>query len=225
MIALIRPAERIENVKTDLWPAACYKTRLTPSRFKKAHKDISSLLLQVLDEGCLTDAQGHRVDFRNTIIVMTTNLGADVLVKLDDAKHSGVGDGVISRQSKDAVMARVSTAFAPEFINRIDEFVFFRRLSRSSLRQIVYIRLRELQNRLEGRRITLRVEDDAIDWLVEASYDARYGARPLNRTISKKIGTKLADQIIRGEIKTGDLASVNVSKDGSTLDVKLDRQL
>ena len=187
--------------------------------FEKAHKDISSLLLQVLDEGFLTDAQGHRVDFRNTIVVMTTNLGADILMDLHNSQQGQGEEDDISPKTKDMVMAVISTAFAPEFINRIDDFVFFRRLSRSSLRDIVYIRLKELQDRLAYRFITLDVDEKAIDWLVEASYDPGYGARPLNRTISKKIGVQLADQIIKGEIHSGQEALVRASKDGSTLTV------
>ncbi|KAL9099243.1 MAG: hypothetical protein Q9163_005234 [Psora crenata] len=185
--------------------------------FEKAHRDISSLLLQVLDEGFLTDAQGHRVDFRNTIIVMTTNLGADILVNADPAIHGA--DGEISPETKEAIMAVVSSTFAPEFINRLDEFIFFRRLSKSSLRDIVDIRLKELQARLDDRRIVLKVGDDVRDWLAEASYDPRYGARPLNRMISKLIGVKLADRIIRGEIRSGQGARVCLAEGSKSLEV------
>ena len=185
--------------------------------FEKAHRDISSLLLQVLDEGFLTDAQGHRVDFRNTIIVMTTNLGADILVNADSATLDM--DGEISVQTKEAIMAVVSSMFAPEFINRLDEFIFFRRLSRSSLRDIVDIRLRELQTRLDDRRISLNVDDEVHEWLVDVSYDPHYGARPLNRTISKMIGVRLADRIIRGELRAGQGARVCLGEDKAGLDV------
>ena len=183
--------------------------------FEKAHRDISSLLLQVLDEGFLTDAQGHRVDFRNTIIVMTTNLGADMLVGADSIVQGE--DGEISPETKEAIMAVVLSTFPPEFINRIDEFVFCRRLSKASLRDIVNIRLKELQARLDDRRILLKVDDNVREWLVEASYDPRYGARPLNRTIFKMIGVPLADKILRGEIRSGQRARVRLGKDKSIL--------
>jgi ATP-dependent Clp protease ATP-binding subunit ClpB len=141
--------------------------------WEKAHKDISSLLLQVLDEGFLTDAQGRKVDFRNTIIVLTSNLGADIIVGDDALQDSNE----ISPEVRSAVMDRVQSSYAPEFLNRIDEFIIFRRLSREALRDIVDIRLRELQERLDERRITLDVPNGVKDWLAQRGYDPRFGAR------------------------------------------------
>ncbi|KAJ9647902.1 chaperone ATPase hsp78 [Coniosporium tulheliwenetii] len=190
--------------------------------FEKAHRDISALLLQVLDEGFLTDSQGHRVDFRNTIIVLTSNLGANIIVG-DDYLHShqiSKDSGEISPAVKKAVMDIVSSAYPPEFLNRIDEFIIFRRLSREALRDIVDIRLKELQARLDDRRITLQVSDEVKEWLAERGYDPRFGARPLNRLISKQIGNSLADKIIRGEIKTGDTAVVEVKADKEGLQIR-----
>ncbi|KAF2686454.1 heat shock protein 78 [Lentithecium fluviatile CBS 122367] len=188
--------------------------------FEKAHKDISTLLLQVLDEGFLTDAQGHKVDFRNTIIVLTSNLGADIIVGDHQLEHvSNQDSGEISEEVRDAVMEVVSHSYAPEFLNRIDEFIIFRRLSRGALRDIVDIRLKELQGRLDERRITLEVTDEAKQWLCDRGYDPRYGARPLNRLIAKEIGNGLADKIIRGEIKTGDVAEVVIEDDQDGLRV------
>ncbi len=181
---------------------------------EKAHRDIAGLLLQVLDEGFLTDAQGHKIDFRNTIIALTSNIGAEILVSADTLHEESTE---ISPGNKDAIMRQVAASFPPEFINRIDEFVFFRRLSKSALRDIVDIRLNELQARLDERRIVLSVEDQAKDWLTEKSYDPRYGARPLNRHIQKSVTTALADRIIRGEIRGGQEARVNVAPDGDTL--------
>jgi ATP-dependent Clp protease ATP-binding subunit ClpB len=123
--------------------------------FEKAHKDISTLLLQVLDEGFLTDAQGHKIDFRNTIIVMTSNLGADIIVGDEIIDAAGKESSEISTEVRDAVMAVTQSHYAPEFINRLDEFIVFRRLSREALRDIVDIRLKELQQRLDDRRIVL----------------------------------------------------------------------
>ncbi|KAK4692733.1 hypothetical protein P7C71_g4529, partial [Lecanoromycetidae sp. Uapishka_2] len=181
---------------------------------EKAHRDISGLLLQILDEGFLTDAQGHRVDFRNTLIVLTSNLGADILVNADSLHHES---SEISSDTKDAIMAVVSHAFPPEFINRLDEFVFFRRLSKSALRDIVDIRLKELQSRLDDRRIVLNATDEVKEWLTEKAHDPRYGARPLNRLISKQIATGLADRIIRGEVRSGERALVEVAENGESL--------
>ena len=183
---------------------------------EKAHRDIAGLLLQVLDEGFLTDAQGHKIDFRNTIIVLTSNIGADTLVNAESLDQESTE---IPPHLKDAIMAQVASNFPPEFINRLDEFVFFRRLSKSALRDIVDIRLTELQARLDDRRIVLKADDQVKDWLAEKSYDPRYGARPLNRLIQKSITAALADRIIRGEIRSGQEAVVTVQPETDSLEV------
>ena len=186
--------------------------------FEKAHRDISTLLLQVLDEGFLTDAQGHRVDFRNTMIVLTSNLGAEALVSDSSASSSDL-DNAIAPEAKQQVMDIVQASYGPEFLNRIDEFILFARLSREALRDIVDIRLSELQKRLDDRRIRLEVGEEVKAWLCEKGYDPRYGARPLNRLIAKEVGNGLADGIIRGVIKSGDTATVAVKDGGQGLSV------
>ncbi|OJJ35426.1 hypothetical protein ASPWEDRAFT_40617 [Aspergillus wentii DTO 134E9] len=188
--------------------------------FEKSHRDISALLLQVLDEGFLTDAQGHKVDFRNTLIVLTSNLGAEILVGADPLhSYKNHGDDELSPESKSAVMDVVQAAYPPEFLNRIDEFIIFKRLSREALRDIVDIRLKELQSRLDDRRMILQVDNEIKDWLCEKGYDPRYGARPLNRLISKEIGNRLADKIIRGQVVSGQIARVSFNADKTGLDV------
>ena len=188
--------------------------------FEKAHRDISALLLQVLDEGFLTDSQGHKVDFRNTLIVFTSNLGADILVGNDPIyPYHEEKNGEIAPSIRDAVMSVVQSNYPPEFLNRIDEFIVFKRLSTEALRDIVDIRLKELQKRLEDRRITLNVDDEVRRWLAERGYDPRFGARPLNRLISKQIGNGLADKIIRGIIKVGDNVAVKINESGDGLEV------
>lgn len=184
--------------------------------FEKAHRDISALLLQVLDEGILTDSQGHKVDFRNTLIVMTSNLGANDISKRRNSLQSEVDDldSEISPEISTAVMDVVRSSFSPEFLNRIDDFIIFRSLSKEALRDIVDIRLNELQARLDDRRIHLDVDNAVRDWLARKSYDVRYGARPLNRLVSKSIGNALADQIIRGELRTGQIAKVIITDTG-----------
>ncbi|KAL8904752.1 MAG: hypothetical protein Q9171_006936 [Xanthocarpia ochracea] len=177
--------------------------------FEKAHRDISSLLLQVLDEGYLTDAQGRKVDFRNTLIILTSNLGAELLQ---------IGQE-ISSETQEAVMNVVRSSFSPEFLNRLDEFIMFQRLSKEALRDIVDVRLSELQGRLEDRRIRLEADDIVRDWLCEHGYDPRYGARPLNRLVASQIGNGLADLIIRGDVKDGQSARVVVRESGEGLEV------
>lgn len=184
--------------------------------FEKAHRDISALLLQVLDEGYLTDAQGHKVDFKNTIIVLTSNLGADIIV---GDNYTESEDGSISPDVKKAVMDVVGANYPPEFINRLDEFIFFKRLSREALRDIVDIRLKELQERLNDRRITLSVPEEVRVWLANKGYEPKYGARPLNRLITHQIGNNLADKIIKGDIKMGETAVVSIKEDDSGLQV------
>lgn len=190
--------------------------------FEKAHKDISNLLLQVLDEGFLTDAQGHKVDFRNTIIVLTSNLGAEILVGAELApgvESTDLDSNEIAPEVRKAVMDVVSASYPPEFLNRLDEFIVFKRLSREALRDIVDIRLKELQEKLDERRITLEVGNDIKTWLCEKGYDPKYGARPLNRLISKEIGNRLADKIIRGEIRSGQTARITSRRNGDGLEV------
>ncbi|KAK5733452.1 chaperone ATPase hsp78 [Elasticomyces elasticus] len=189
--------------------------------FEKAHRDISTLLLQVLDEGFLTDAQGHRVDFRNTMVVLTSNLAADAIVADEGRSNTSTanGEGEISPAVKEKVMDVVQHTYPPEFLNRIDEFILFRRLSRAALRDIVDLRLRELQARLDDRRITLRISEEVKQWLCDKGYDPRYGARPLNRLIAKEVGNSLADKIIRGQVKGGEAAEVVIKQGGEHLDV------
>lgn len=189
--------------------------------WEKAHKDISTLLLQVLDEGFLTDAQGHKVDFRNTIIVMTSNLGAEIIAGDDALYADGKELSEISPAVRSAVMDVVAASYPPEFLNRLDEFIIFRRLSREALRDIVDIRLKELQQRLDDRRILLQCSDEVKQWLCDRGYDPKFGARPLNRLIAREIGNGLADKLIRGEVKSGDTAEVTIKEDGSGLNVGL----
>jgi ATP-dependent Clp protease ATP-binding subunit ClpB len=175
--------------------------------FEKAHRDISSLLLQVLDEGYLTDAQGNKVDFSSTIIVLTSNLGQDALI-------SAPASDTLLPETKQAVMYAVQSSYAPEFLNRIDDFIIFSPLSYDAIREIVDIRLKELQGRLEERRIVLEVDDKAKDWLAERGYNVKYGARPLNRLIMKEVSKRLADMLITGQIRNGMTAGVTLGEGG-----------
>ncbi|MEC3920499.1 ATP-dependent chaperone ClpB [Nocardia sp. CDC160] len=164
---------------------------------EKAHPDVFDILLQVLDEGRLTDSQGRTVDFRNTILILTSNLGAG-------------GD-------KDMVMAAVRSAFKPEFLNRLDDVVMFHALDEEQLELIVDIQLQQLQKRLSQRRLKLDVSDSARFWLAVRGYDPAYGARPLRRLIQQAIGDSLAKELLAGEVQDGDTVKVNVTPDGDTL--------
>ncbi|KAF7726083.1 chaperone ATPase hsp78 [Apophysomyces ossiformis] len=170
---------------------------------EKAHRDVSNILLQVLDDGVLTDSKGRKIDFKNTLIIMTSNLGADSLVA--DVNKEG-----ISPRARESVMDAVRYAFAPEFINRIDEMVVFNRLSKTALRDIVDVRLQEVEDRVNDRRIRLDVDPTARDWLSERGYDPAYGARPLNRLIQKKLLNPLARLLIDGGVRVGETVKVRV---------------
>ncbi len=175
---------------------------------EKAHPDVFNTLLQVLDDGRLTDGQGRTVNFNNTLIVMTSNLGAHALAE-------DRSEGEISGQARDAVMEAIRTHFRPEFLNRIDEIVFFKRLGRSEIDRIVGVQLKRLEKILADRRITIQVNDKAMHWLAERGYDPVYGARPLKRAIQKEVQDPLARMILEGRVKDGD--NVKVTVDGSSL--------
>ena len=162
---------------------------------EKAHPDVFNILLQVLDDGRLTDGQGRTVDFRNTIIVLTSNLGSQFLA---DAK-----EGEIPKKTRDLVMAEVRTAFRPEFLNRLDEIILFGRLARVHMVGIVDIQLGKLVARLAERHITLDLDDKAKEWLAESGYDPAYGARPLKRVIQKELQDKIANLILAGTVADG----------------------
>ncbi len=174
---------------------------------EKAHPDVFNVLLQVLDDGRLTDGQGRTVDFRNTLIVLTSNLGSEILAALPE-------DGDM-RQAREQVMGVVRGAFRPEFLNRLDEILIFRRLSRGDMTGIVDIQLRRLQKLLDDRKITLVVDDQAKAWLGDAGYDPVYGARPLKRVIQRSLQNSLAEEILAGRISDGETVTVTPSGEDS----------
>jgi ATP-dependent Clp protease ATP-binding subunit ClpB len=173
---------------------------------EKAHEDVFNILLQVLDDGRLTDGQGRTVDFRNTIIVLTSNLGSDILAA------QGEGDDV--RMVEAQVMVRVRDHFRPEFLNRLDEIVLFRRLQRADMATIVTIQLHHLEALLADRNIRITLDQAARDWLAEAGYDPVYGARPLKRVIQRNLQNPLAGLILEGEVKDGEAVNVSSSESG-----------
>ena len=164
---------------------------------EKAHPDVFDVLLQVLDEGRLTDGQGRTVDFRNTILILTSNLG--------------------SGGTEEQVMAAVRSAFKPEFINRLDDVLIFEGLKPEELVEIVDIQLEQLKKRLSQRRLELEVSLPAKKWLADRGFDPVYGARPLRRLVQQAIGDQLAKMLLAGEVHDGDTVPVNVSPDGESL--------
>jgi ATP-dependent Clp protease ATP-binding subunit ClpB len=172
---------------------------------EKAHPDVFNVLLQVLDDGRLTDGQGRTVDFRNTLIIMTSNLGAEFLVAL--------GEGEDVDKVRNEVMGVVRAAFRPEFLNRVDEVILFDRLRREDMGQIVRIQLERLERLLSDRKIQLELDDEAVAWLANKGYDPAYGARPLKRVIQKELQDPLAEKILLGDILDGSTIKVTAGSD------------
>lgn len=173
---------------------------------EKAHPDVFNVLLQVLDDGVLTDGQGRTVDFKQTLIILTSNLGAQALSQLPD--------GADSSDAKRDVMDAVRAHFRPEFLNRLDETIIFDRLAREDMSGIVDIQLGLLEKRLAGRKITLDLDQGARDWLAEEGYDPVFGARPLKRVIQRALQDQLAEMILSGDVMDGDTISVSAGADG-----------
>jgi ATP-dependent Clp protease ATP-binding subunit ClpB len=167
-------------------------------------------LLQVLDDGRLTDGQGRTVDFRNTLIIMTSNLGAEYLV----SQAEGGKDLDDTEKVREMVMAEVRRHFRPEFLNRVDEIILFHRLRREDMGHIVDIQMARLQKLLDDRKITLKLEPKGREWLAEKGYDPAYGARPLKRVIQKSVQDPLAELLLSGKIKDGEKVVISAGKQG-----------
>src|SRR5690606_32867879 len=168
--------------------------------------DVFNVLLQVLDDGRLTDGQGRTVDFRNTLIIMTSNLGAEYLV----AQKAGEDSEAV----RDEVMGVVRAHFRPEFLNRVDEIILFHRLRPEQMGSIVDIQLKRLARLLEDRKITLALDEAAREWLATKGYDPAYGARPLKRVIQKNVQDPLAEMILAGRVKDGETVPVTAGPEG-----------
>jgi ATP-dependent Clp protease ATP-binding subunit ClpB len=178
---------------------------------EKAHPDVFDILLQVLDDGRLTDGQGRTVDFRNTILILTSNLGA----------HFLQDESLNEKERHDAVMNVVRASFKPEFLNRLDDVIMFDALDRDQLARIVRLQVAAVSARLAERRITLEVDDAATQWLADQGFDPLYGARPLKRLVQKQIGDALARMILRGEVHDGDAVAAGVAPGGDGLELRV----
>lgn len=186
---------------------------------EKAHPDVFNLLLQVLDDGRLTDGQGRTVDFRNTVIIMTSNLGSEFLASRSGAlgfiaETDGAGNGFGSEKAlRDRVMGKLREAMRPEFLNRIDEIVLFQKLDQTQLRQIVRLLLNQTERRLHAQDMALVISEDAIDWIAERGYEPEYGARPLRRVIQREVDDRIADLLVASSVLPGGVVSVSVDGD------------
>ncbi|MDN5345695.1 ATP-dependent Clp protease ATP-binding protein [Petrotoga miotherma DSM 10691] len=186
---------------------------------EKAHTDVYNILLQIMDEGRLTDSQGRTVDFRNTIIVMTSNLGSEQINKTKRSLGFVEEDTVESeyKDIKQQVMSAVKKAFKPEFINRLDDVIVFHPLTKNQLKNIISIQLSDLKSRLEERNLTLSVKESAIDFLLEKGYDSVFGARPLKRAIQRYIEDPLSEELLKGKYEEGDKILVTHKKSKDNL--------
>jgi len=179
---------------------------------EKAHPDVFNVLLQLLDDGRLTDGQGRTVDFRNTIVIMTSNIGSQRILQ-----YQGSFVGEVYDRMKSAVLDEMRKHFRPEFLNRVDEKIVFHALSKKDLIQIVEILLGRVRARLEDRHIKLELTDAAREHLVEIGFDPAYGARPLKRTIQKEIETALGRQLLEGKVRDGQTVQVDYDADKGVL--------
>ena len=174
---------------------------------EKAHPDVFNVLLQVLDDGRITDSQGRTVDFKNTIIILTSNLGADSLL-------SGINsDGEISKEAEDSVMTLLRGHFRPEFLNRLDEIIMFRPLTKDNINSIMELLIKDINKRISEKEITVELTSEAQDYVVSHAYDPIYGARPLKRFLQKNVETLTARIILGGQIKALDAVQIYVEGD------------
>jgi ATP-dependent Clp protease ATP-binding subunit ClpB len=173
---------------------------------EKAHQDVFNVLLQILDDGRLTDGQGRTVDFKNVVVIMTSNVGSQYITDLEDEKDE--------EAMRNRVLESLRSQFRPEFLNRVDDIIIFHRLSREQIKLIVDIQLKRLQKRLAERNIELVLTESAKEFLAKEGYDPLYGARPLKRVIVQRLENPLALKIISGEIKEGEKISVDAKKEG-----------
>ena len=173
---------------------------------EKAHPDVFNIMLQILDDGRVTDSQGRTVDFKNTIIIMTSNIGSQFILDVagDDSRYD---------EMRDRVMEALRANFRPEFLNRIDEIIIFHSLTKAELREIVKIQIRRLEERLSEKRMGIEISDQALDFLAEVGYDPVYGARPLKRVIQRELETQIAKRILRGELQEGQVVKVTVENE------------
>jgi ATP-dependent Clp protease ATP-binding subunit ClpC len=192
---------------------------------EKAHPEVFNTLLQIMDDGRLTDGQGRTVDFKNTVIVMTSNAGVELIKREGQMGFAPAKDSAATQKSKyenmkEKVLGEVKKRFRPEFLNRLDEIIVFHELSEEHLRKIVDLMVKDLEGRLGERKINLELTDKAKSWISKEGYDPVYGARPLRRVIERYVENPLSSKVLRGELKEGDTVKVDLNKEGKELTFK-----
>ncbi len=192
---------------------------------EKAHPEVFNILLQLMDDGRLTDGHGRTVDFKNTVIIMTSNVGVELIKRESSLGFAPTKDKTQARkrsyeEMKEKVMTEVKKTFRPEFINRLDEIIVFHELTEEQLRSIVDLMLKDLQNRLAERKLGIEMTEKAKSWLAKEGYDPVYGARPLRRVVERYVENPLSTQLLRGELKEGDVVKVDLGDDGLTFTIK-----
>ena len=191
---------------------------------EKAHPDVLNMLLQILDDGRLTDSHGRTIDFKNCVIIMTSNIGARLIT---DKKHLGFSSENNNQTEKEyentkkEVIAELKKGFRPEFINRIDEIIVFHKLTVKELEQIVDIMLKQIKNRISEKKIKLEIDKKAKELIIKKGTDTNYGARPLRRVIQNMIEDKLAEEILEGNLKSGDIAKITVKEEEIQIKIKV----
>jgi ATP-dependent Clp protease ATP-binding subunit ClpB len=178
---------------------------------EKAHPEVLNVMLQLLDDGRLTDGKGRTVDFKNAVVIMTSNVGSHFIAEAALAQTIKDGGGALDEGTKRQVLDALRQSFRPEFLNRVDEIIVFHALSRAEMRKIIDIQLRSLMKRLQDRKITVELTDAAKDLLIAEGYDPTYGARPLKRAIQREVLDPLAMRVLQGEFKEGDAVRIDVA--------------
>jgi ATP-dependent Clp protease ATP-binding subunit ClpC len=189
---------------------------------EKAHQDVFNILLQVLDDGRLTDGQGRTVDFKNTVVIMTSNLGSDLIGRRRLGFEGGAVGGAVGGEAQERIMGLLRESFRPEFLNRIDEIIVFRQLDETQLRQITSLLLEETTRRLHAQAITIEFTADAVGWLARRGFQPAFGARPLRRTIQREVGNRLSSMLLDGRLLPGQ--HVTVTQDGDALGFKINER-
>jgi ATP-dependent Clp protease ATP-binding subunit ClpC len=184
---------------------------------EKAHPEVWNALLQILDEGRLTDAQGNPVDFRNTVLIMTSNLGTEYISKSGAIGFRSFQDSAKERQAQEKIEKELKDKFRPEFLNRIDEIITFSRLTKEEMSKIVDLQMKEIEERLSERGLHVSLSPAARDWLAEVGYDPDFGARPLRRALQKFVESPLSVRLLGGEFTQGDTITVDVDQEENEL--------
>ena len=190
---------------------------------EKAHPDVMHLLLQILEEGTVTDSFGRKIDFRNTIIIMTSNTGAELIKKQTSLGFSAMSDESADYEGmKEKILGQAKKVFKPEFLNRLDDLIVFHMLEKGDLEKIVELEISKVVERLSHKSITVKIQDSAKELLIEHGYDPQYGARPMRRSVEKHLEDPLAEHLLRGDVKDGDRVTISTDKDGKNLKFKVD---